>query len=374
MFSQRQKRQAMSNPEFPDANEPLSLPENTGVVVIGRNEGARLVGALRKLHSSPSQCVYVDSGSIDDSVIQAQSLGIPVIVLDSSSPFTAARARNAGFEFLSQQHTEIEYVQFLDGDCVLASSWLAAGHDALVRDTRLAVVTGLLREVDADLSVYNRICSMEWDGPTGDIQTCGGIAMVRACAYREVGGMNPQLIAGEESDLHIRMRRCGWKLQRIPEVMAYHDADLTEFHQWWTRNLRAGHVCAEGAFVHGNGPERYKIRESRSNWFWGLVFPGVAAALSPVSLGLSAALAALGYGTLYARILRCELGKGRQLADAELYARYTVLGKGPQVLGQIAFHASRIRGHRMGLYEHKKKSEPRKGQRAPQGGPHRDIA
>ncbi|MEZ5917333.1 MAG: glycosyltransferase [Parvularculaceae bacterium] len=44
--------------------------------------------------------VYVDSGSTDGSVESAKAVGAIVVNLDMSAPFTAARARNAGFKTL----------------------------------------------------------------------------------------------------------------------------------------------------------------------------------------------------------------------------------------------------------------------------------
>lgn len=322
--------------------------------MIGRNEGARLRRAIEFLGRQPERCVYVDSGSSDGSVAFVRSYDIPVIELDPSIPFTAARGRNEGFALLTERWPDLEFVHFLDGDCVLDPEWLPAAVEKFRSDPKLAVVTGFLREIRRDASVYNRLCDIEWEGPVGEIQTCGGIAMMRAAAYREVSGMNPTLIAGEEADLHIRMRERGWKLCRIPKVMAYHDADLTEFRQWWKRNVRAGHACAEGLHLHGNGPERFKKRESRSNWFWGLALPGTAAALVPATLGLSSLLVAVGYPALYARILRAETSRGRPFSDAEVYARYTVLGKVPQAVGQVMYHVNRWRNRRAGLYEYKK--------------------
>jgi hypothetical protein len=207
--------------------------------------------------------------------------------------------------------------------------------------------------MNRNASVYNRLCDLEWDGPIGEIETCGGIAMMRTRAYREVGGMNPDLIAGEEADLHIRMRRGGWKLERLQQVMAYHDAELTEFRQWWLRNVRSGHACAEGAFLYGKAPERYNVKESRSNWLWGLAAPGAALALGTLGLGGGSLLLGAVYPALYVKILRSELARGRSLADAELFARYTVLGKVPQALGQLRFHWDRARGRKAKLYEYK---------------------
>jgi glycosyltransferase involved in cell wall biosynthesis len=338
----------------PTTTETLTIPERTGVVIIGRSEGDRLRRALDPLGQSPGRCVYVDSGSTDGSVAYAKGRGVAVVELTSDRPFTAARGRNAGFDYLLGRWPEVEHVQFLDGDCGLSASWLAAGHATLEADHQLAVATGRLRELRPAASVYNRLCDIEWDRPIGDIKTCGGIAMIRASAYREVGGMNPDLIAGEEADLHIRMRQRGWKLRRIAETMAYHDADLTAFGQWWKRNLRAGHGCAEAVRMYGSTEERYKVRESRSNWLWGLLLPGAALGFAPVTAGMSLFVALGGYAALYGKILRAEIKRGRPLTDSELVARYTVLGKLPQVIGQIAFHVSRLRGRQVGLYEHKR--------------------
>ena len=69
---------------------------SVAAVVIGRNEGARLIACLEALQGDVAQVIYVDSGSSDGSVDAAKRLGAVVIALDMSKPFTAARARNAG--------------------------------------------------------------------------------------------------------------------------------------------------------------------------------------------------------------------------------------------------------------------------------------
>ena len=93
-----------------------------GVVTIGRNEGERLVCCLKSLLVQLPEgvpIVYVDSGSMDGSVAAAKSLSVHVIDLDISIPFTMARGRNAGFKYLAEHFKEVEYVQFIDGDCEL---------------------------------------------------------------------------------------------------------------------------------------------------------------------------------------------------------------------------------------------------------------
>lgn len=67
-----------------------------GVVIIGRNEGDRLVRCLQSARLAPARVVYADSGSTDGSADWARGAGHQVIELDLTQPFTAARARNAG--------------------------------------------------------------------------------------------------------------------------------------------------------------------------------------------------------------------------------------------------------------------------------------
>ena len=62
-----------------------------GVVAIGRNEGLRLERCLRSVVAADVSVVYVDSASTDGSRELARGLGVDVVELDLSIPFTAAR-------------------------------------------------------------------------------------------------------------------------------------------------------------------------------------------------------------------------------------------------------------------------------------------
>jgi glycosyltransferase involved in cell wall biosynthesis len=88
-----------------------------GVVVIGRNEGDRLKRCLDSVQNLPDCVVYVDSGSTDDSIAVARSRTAAVVELDLRAAFTAARARNEGFQKLIQMRPALDYVFFVDGDC-----------------------------------------------------------------------------------------------------------------------------------------------------------------------------------------------------------------------------------------------------------------
>lgn len=324
-----------------------------GVVAIGRNEGQRLRRCLESVRGRAGRVVYVDSGSTDGSVALAEELGALVVTLSLASPFTAARARNAGLARLREALPDLELVQFVDGDCEVVEGWMASAAEALRGDPALAVVCGRRRERHPEASLYNRLCDLEWDTPVGDAEACGGDAMMRAGPVLAAGGYDPALIAGEEPDLCLRLRRAGWKIRRLDAEMTRHDAAMTRFGQWWRRSLRAGHAFAEGAARHGSGPERHWVRQTRSNWFWGLLVPGAALALAVPTGGASLGLFA-GHLALGVRVARgMRRGRGFSRADARLYAVFCVLGKLPQSLGQSLYWLRRWRGSSGRLIEYK---------------------
>lgn len=244
-----------------------------GIVVIGRNEGDRLVRCLASLEGQGARVVYVDSGSTDDSVAHAQKAGAIVVELDMTRPFTAARARNAGLAALLA-NDPTTYVQFVDGDCELREGWLNQAVAFLETHPEYAITCGRLRERFPEASFYNRVLDREWATEVGDLHRCGGIFTARVAPINDLGGFNEDLIAGEEPELCLRLRRRGWRIWRLDHEMAWHDAAMTRFSEWWTRTSRAGYTFAEGAVLHGRETERYHVREALRALFWGAGLPG----------------------------------------------------------------------------------------------------
>jgi len=320
------------------------------LVVIGRNEGGRLLRCLDAIRRPEACVVYVDSGSSDGSPAAALARGVRVVALDPARPFSAARARNEGLDEVVRVAPGAELVQFLDGDCELCPGWLERAAAALRADPGLAVVSGRIRERERERSVYNLLCDLEWDAPAGEAHTCGGNAMMRIRAVREAGGFDPTLIAGEEPELAFRLRARGWRLRRLADDMVLHDAEMLRFGQWWRRNVRGGWAYAEGAALHGGSPERYAVRETLSNAFWGALLPLAVVGLAPRAGGLSALLLAV-YPLLGARIYARALRRGRARRDAALQALFTVLGKLPQALGQAQYALLRAMGRRRRVFD-----------------------
>jgi glycosyltransferase involved in cell wall biosynthesis len=323
-----------------------------GVVVIGRNEGNRLKTCLLSLIREENTIIYVDSGSTDGSVEFANSLGISVVELDLSIPFTAARARNAGFEYLLLQKPDIELVQFIDGDCQIVEGWLTRATVEMLLQPDVVVLFGYLRELYPKASIYNSICNVEWYVPTGEAKYCAGIAMMRVSAFKQVGGFNPALIAGEEPELCIRLRQNGGKILAIDAEMARHDVAITSFGQWWKRSIRNGYAYAEGAWLHAR--DRHWVKESLRIWFWGLFLPLLTIASLFPTKGLSILLFVIANTYLFYRVYNITHLKGFEQKDSILYGVFCVIDKYPMLYGQIKFHISRILKRSQPIMEYKK--------------------
>jgi GT2 family glycosyltransferase len=318
----------------------------TGIVVIARNEGDRLMACLDSLAGLGCMIVYVDSGSCDGSAERARPRCERVIELDPSRPFSAARARNEGFTALLAVQPNIMYVQFLDGDCTLLPGWLESAAQAMDADDARAIVIGPLRERHADASIYNRLCALEWKSPAGDLRNfgaLGGIMLVRAEVFARLGGFNEQVIAGEDSEFGVRVGAAGLKVTKIGVGMATHDADIHRFGQWWRRAVRAGHAVGQRFNLNGRGPMRDCARERRSVLVWGVSLPLVILLLVPFTYGLSLLLAG-GYLVLGQRIARYRRTQGDTASDARLYACFVVIGKFAEAVGLLKFQLNSVAG------------------------------
>ena len=322
-----------------------------GAVVIGRNEGVRLKQCLASLCREIEHIVYVDSGSTDNSVEMALSLGVEVVSLDLTKPFTAARARNAGLAKLMQNNANLVFIQFVDGDCEVQPGWLTKATEFLERHHDFAAVCGRRRERYPEASIYNLLCDIEWNTPIGEAKACGGDALFRLTALQAVDGYRKSLIAGEEPEMCFRMRQLGWKIMRLDVEMTLHDAAMTRIGQWWKRNQRAGHAFAEAYALHGQSEERFRKSNCISILLWAAILPIIIMGLSlwqPVML-----LLLLIYPIQIIRLTFRYQSRFQNLKQPFLYSVSIVFGKLPQLLGILILVKNIALGRKSILIEYK---------------------
>jgi glycosyltransferase involved in cell wall biosynthesis len=329
-----------------------------GLVVIGRNEGERLVRCLASVRFVPHR-VYVDSGSTDSSIENATREGVLVIKLEVPPNFTAARARNCGLAKLLADWPGLEFVQTVDGDCEIDKDWIRSGLAALRAEPGLAAVFGRLRERFPDHSVYNALCDEDWNVSIGETPMVGGNAMFRVSALRQANFFDPSMIAGEEPDLSMRMRKQGWRLRCIDAEMGFHDADIMRFSQWWKRTRRTGHAYAELAYRHPDARDPNWPRTVYSILFWGGLVPIVLI----VALILSSEsrswwlLVGLVFFPWSLHILQISLRKMRAGSSVKLASAsgtLLMIGKIAQLIGLAEYYRNRFLGRASRLIEHKR--------------------
>lgn len=325
------------------------------VVVIGRNEGNRLVRCLESVRDmSPLEgsveVLYVDSNSTDGSSDRAASLGARVIEVRPTRP-AAAIGRNAGW-----RAARADVVLFLDGDTILHPDFVAQSLPAF-DDPAIAAVWGHRREISPESSPYNRALDLDWIYAPGETEFCGGDALMRRSALESVGGFDDALIAGEEPELCRRLRAAGFKILHVDRPMTGHDLDISSFRQYWRRAERAGHAYAEvSARFRGSELPLWEedARRNRNRAIALLALP-TASLLASLWLG-SWWPAAAGLGLLVALILRTAVRvrwKSPDWGTRLLYAAHSHLQQIPIFVGQLRYARLRRSGHRRDLIEYK---------------------
>jgi cellulose synthase/poly-beta-1,6-N-acetylglucosamine synthase-like glycosyltransferase len=250
------------------------------VVVIGLNSAHTLERCFRSLQraigalESDVRVLYVDGGSRDESTAIARRFGAEVIQLVTARP-TASKGRNAGWRAATTP-----LVQFVDSDTALAPEWLEQATRAIQADDRIASVFGQLQESNSSGSIYNEVCGCDWYIPPGDWRMCGGNALFRLNALREVDGSDEALAAGEEADLCWRLRQRGWRIVCVDAIMAHHDLGMSSLGAYWKRAVRSGYAYAEIGLRFARTSDPMWLRELIRNL-----------ALPPVGLLLAAAAA-----------------------------------------------------------------------------------
>jgi glycosyltransferase involved in cell wall biosynthesis len=336
-----------------------------GVITIGRNEGERLRRCLASVVGRGMPVVYVDSASTDGSADAARALGAEVVALDMSRPFSAARARNEGFERLLQVAPSLRFVQFVDGDCEVVDGWIERARSELQSRPEVAVVCGRRRERFPQASVYNRLADLEWDTPIGEAKSCGGDAMMRMLAFREVGGFDPSVAAGEEPELCQRLREKGHKVLRIDAEMTLHDSAMLHFGQWWRRAVRSGYGAMDVATRFGHEGLFVKQVDSARRWTIGwpvavvLVSLASAAVMRRASWTLLAAVIVL--AALPLQMARLAVNVRPRVPNWKTalgYGVLTMIGKWANVVGQLRYRRDRAAGRNTRLIEYKACATP----------------
>jgi glycosyltransferase involved in cell wall biosynthesis len=333
----------------------MSAPDDVAAIAIGRNEGERLKRCLRSLEGQAAELIFVDSGSTDGSAAFAESIGVTVVELDMSKPFSMARARNAGAAKARERLPHVNFLQFVDGDCEVRPDWIPEARAFLEAHPDVVAVCGRRRERFPEASIYNAMCDIEWNTPVGEAKATGGDVLMRAEAFFAAEGFNEALIAGEEPELCFRLRQAGGNIHRIDQEMTLHDANIHRFGMWWKRNVRCGYGSSDvrhrwkGKMPADEIPFQSIVR-STPIWSIGwLMFSILLAVFHPALIFVGAGV----WGLQAVRIAQSVRHRTESVKVAAAYGFFTLIGKWAQWSGILKYHSDRRKGKVITLIEYK---------------------
>ena len=320
-----------------------------GIVIIGRNEGERLILCLESILKAHVACVYVDSQSIDDSVKEAEQRGVRTVVLDKSAPINASRARNTGFKVLVDDNPDIEYVHFIDADCELHPEWLSHAVMSLEESENVAVVCGRLHEKYKYKNIYMRLCDMDWYIKPGEIEACGGIATIRRSVLEEMKGFDETLIAGADPELYFRIRQIGsHKIVCLPVDMGTHDSNMHYFSEYWQRSVKTGYAYISKMHLG------MSAKPVKSALIWSVAIP-MTILLLMLLVNSKFILLLFIYPIQVLRIYMSLSEHPSPKYSQLLYSIFCVLGKIPESVGIVKYMYNAVKKSDQTLIEYKAK-------------------
>lgn len=170
------------------------------IVVIGRDVASTIeccIGSINKFKAKYgliNTVFYVDSESVDDSVLKAKKFGAKILNLSTPNP-TALKGRHHGLKSV-----QTEYVAFIDGDMEIIDGafkkalTLLSKHDLIITNRSEAIYNSKLKCFDKVISnFYNR-------SNDGYVLKIGGFLLGKTKVLKKLN-FHLELPDEEESDL-----------------------------------------------------------------------------------------------------------------------------------------------------------------------------
>jgi hypothetical protein len=142
-----------------------------------------------------------------------------------------------------------------------------------------------------------------------------------------------------------RLRQAGWRIFHLATPMTLHDAAIYRFSQWWKRMMRTGYGIAQSAALYGA-----PVTQTGRSWFWSLGIPLAGLMLAPF-VGWWSTIVLLIYPMQIIRL--SKHGKRLPARQNWLRAGALVLGKFPEVFGQVKYYLDLLRRAPTRLIEYK---------------------
>lgn len=211
------------------------LRQRITIVLLTYNCAHRLQRILDETLALGVPVIAVDNASHDETArVLAEREGVQLIRLPLN---IGAAARNVG-----ASAARTPYVAFCDDDGWYERDSLALACDLLDRHPSVGLINarifvGPQRDLDP-ISAEMAASPLSLEEGLPGVPILGfmaGAVVVRAAAFRDVGGYDMRFfMGGEEETMALPLARRGWRLRYVPEVVAYHYPSMSN-----AGNLRA---------------------------------------------------------------------------------------------------------------------------------------
>ena len=204
--------------------KPDNLPP-VSIVVVGKDEERNLSECFQSIFaidypSEKLEVIYVDTGSTDKSLEIARGFDVKVVEEHSEFP-TPGLARNRGIR--EAQH---DIIHFVDGDMAVDTGYLKKAISVLGKDDIVCVI-GRVIEQNSDTSVLSRILNYPWrTRNAGFVEAPGAGGTFIRSVLQQMGGYNPNILRGQETELGRRIRQNGYRIYMMNISMGLHDYSL----------------------------------------------------------------------------------------------------------------------------------------------------
>jgi len=273
-----------------DADRTAGDRPTMSVVVVARNEADRIGDCIESVFEvcppvADTEVVVVDSNSTDDTVAIAREYPVTVASIPDDELCSCGAGRHVG-----RQYVDGEYVLFVDGDMMLADDWIETALSVVERNEDVAGVDGWLTDRR---------------GGSGEVRYLRGVALYSAAAVDDVGGFDPRIHGLGDVDTGNRLRAAGYRLIRLPVVVATHPSSSGVGER--IRRWNEGYYASNGQVLRKSlGEPRvfaawlYRFRFHLSYAAWLALGAGLAAVAPPAAFLAWVAASAAGVTGLVA--------------------------------------------------------------------------
>lgn len=224
------------------------------VVVITKNEELYIRKCLEAIFKeieniANSEVILVDSNSRDATIKIASNFPLKIAIIDKKSRPTPGLARKVG-TLLAKG----DFIFFVDGDKIINNGWLFKAVDLMKNHEFIGGVVGNIEEGTQDkngaflfkyLGDYN---SKILKSGIMLASTLDGNSLLKKTVLEKVGGYNSNMPTFEDQELFLRIKKAGFEIAWLPEVMCRH---FTEPEEWGIdfRKLRWRYCIGRGQFL-----------------------------------------------------------------------------------------------------------------------------